>query len=79
MLCAIATGLGLASFFVLRDFFRFAREGIPLSWLAAIGTLFTGIVCVIGGTSGLVVALCLVAAYLLGRLAAKQPADGNDT
>jgi hypothetical protein len=80
MLGCIVVGVAVVAYLVLRDVFRLAREGIPLRWLAAIGAVLTGAGCLAAGALGMIVAPCLVGAYLIGRGSATQmnSQDRND-
>jgi hypothetical protein len=69
--CVVLIGGGIA-YFVVRDTFRYGRNGIPFGWAVVIIALFTGFGFWALRYGGLLVAPILGAAYALGRRQARR-------
>jgi len=76
MLCSIFAAALVGLFLIVRDMFRFARQGIPFPLMATIAILFTGLGCVVAGPAALILAPCLLAADLSGRWAVRRTDTG---
>jgi hypothetical protein len=81
MLCSIVLGAVVGSNIILRDIFRFARQGIPFPLMAGIATLFAALAYLVLGPAGLLIAPCLLTADLLGRWKIRRhdTQDSDDT
>jgi hypothetical protein len=66
IICVFVVGGGVL-YFVVRDAFRFGKNGISVSWAVAIITLFAGLGFAVARYAGLLVVPILGVAYFLGR------------